>query len=389
MAKTAVIGADGGGLAAAIRGFLRAVLTPGGVSAVLAPARLPAKEAVMPVLFADPERLAAAEPLSPAFMVNAARMVSRLTRRPVGAEIAALMRPCEIRAFVELVKLSQGRTEELLIIGIDCPGALANRDYFRLAAADPTALSARFERAALAAGGTGAEAALELAPACRVCEAPIPAGADVAIALFAADPERGVVAIAQSGRGEALLGRLGLPEGQPPPGRAAAIARLEAERTARREAMVRETRAATDSLEKLAAYLARCVNCFNCRVACPVCYCRECVFTTDVFDHEPAQYLRWAGRQGAVKMPADTLFYHLTRMAHMSAACVGCGQCANACPNEIPLTELFRSVACRAQGAFGYAAGRSLAEKPPLAEFREEEFPEVVGLPGAERKDAP
>jgi formate dehydrogenase subunit beta len=88
-------------------------------------------------------------------------------------------------------------------------------------------------------------------------------------------------------------------------------------------------------------------------------------------------------------MPADTLFYHLTRMAHMSAACVGCGQCANACPNEIPLAELFRCVAQRTQAAFGYAAGRSAAEKPPLAEFREEEFAEVVGLRGAGREEGP
>jgi formate dehydrogenase subunit beta len=389
MAKTVAIESDGRGLPAAIRGFLQAVLTKGGVSAVLVPARLPAQAAVMPVLLADPGRLEAAEPLTPAFMVNAARMVSRLTRRPAGGEIAALMRPCEIRAFIELVKLNQGRTEELVIIGIDCPGALANRDYFRRAAADPAALAAAFEGAALAGGGAAAEEALGLAAACRVCEAPVPEGADVAIALFAAEPGRGAAAIAQSARGESLLGKLGLPEGAAPPGRAQAIERLKAERTARRDAMIQQTRAATDSLEKLAAYLARCVNCYNCRVACPVCYCRECVFTTDVFDHEPAQYLRWAGRQGAVKMPADTLFYHLTRMAHMSAACVGCGQCANACPNEIPLAELFRCVAHRTQAAFGYAAGRSAAEKPPLAEFREEEFAEVVGLQCAGRQEGP
>lgn len=389
MSKTVAIESGGRGLSAAIRGFLQTVLAKGGVDAVLAPARLPAQEAVMPVLHADPGRLEAAEPLTPAFMVNAARMASRLTRRPAGGEIAVLMRPCEIRAFVELVKLNQARTDELVIIGIDCPGALANRDYFRRAAADPAALTAAFERAAFAGGGAEADAGLELAAACRVCEAPTPEGADVAIALFAADPARGAAAVAQSGRGEILLGKLGLPDGAPPPGRAEALARLQAERAARRDAMIRETRAATDSLEKLAAYLARCVNCYNCRVACPVCYCRECVFTTDVFDHEPAQYLRWAGRRGAVKMPADTLFYHLTRMAHMSAACVGCGQCSNACPNEIPLAELFRTVAHRTQAAFGYAAGRSLSEKPPLTEFREDEFAEVVGLRCAGREEAP
>jgi len=135
-----------------------------------------------------------------------------------------------------------------------------------------------------------------------------------------------------------------------------------------------------DSIEKLSAYLADCVNCYNCRVACPACYCRECVFTTDVFDHEPLQYLQWTDRKGALKMPTDTVFYHITRLVHMSTACVGCGQCSNACPNDIALTELFRSVAHRTQAAFDYAAGRSTEESPPLLVFKEEEFTDIVGL---------
>jgi formate dehydrogenase subunit beta len=81
-----------------------------------------------------------------------------------------------------------------------------------------------------------------------------------------------------------------------------------------------------------------------------------------------------------IKIPTDTVFYHLTRLAHMSTACVGCGQCSNACPNDIPVMEVFRTVSHRTQDAFGYEAGRSLDEKPPLSEFREEEFEDIVGI---------
>jgi formate dehydrogenase subunit beta len=144
--------------------------------------------------------------------------------------------------------------------------------------------------------------------------------------------------------------------------------------------MFAETKAATNSMEKLTHYLANCVNCYNCRVACPVCYCKECVFVTDVFNHDPSQYLNWARRKGVIKMPTDTTFYHVTRLAHMSTACVGCGQCSNACPNDIPVMELFRTVADATQKAFEYEAGRSLEEKPPLSVFREDEFEEVVGV---------
>jgi formate dehydrogenase subunit beta len=42
--------------------------------------------------------------------------------------------------------------------------------------------------------------------------------------------------------------------------------------------------------------------------------------------------------------------------------------------------ELFRTIASNTQKAFDYVAGRRLDERPPLSEFREEEFEEVVGI---------
>jgi formate dehydrogenase subunit beta len=42
--------------------------------------------------------------------------------------------------------------------------------------------------------------------------------------------------------------------------------------------------------------------------------------------------------------------------------------------------ELFRATAQKTQPAFDYEAGRSLDEKPPLSEFREDELSEVVGI---------
>ena len=378
MAETALIDVKEHNLLAALRGFFKTVLKQEEISAILVPRRLPVTPTVMPTLVTDPKHLDAADPLSPAFPINAAKIVSRLTRRESGGKVAAVMRPCEIRAFVELVKLKQGRTEDLVIIGLDCLGAFSNRDYFQWISEDADACTEKFCSVMLAGDSSGGSR--ELASACRVCEQPVPAGADITVGLFGVDTAGRIPVTAQSAAGEDLFAKLGLRVGEEPTARRKAIEKLVAERTAARDAMFEATRATVDNLEKLTGYLANCVNCYNCRVACPVCYCRECVFVTDVFDHEPSQYLRWAARKGAVKMPTDTVFYHITRLAHMSTACVGCGQCSNACPNDIPVMELFRTVAHRTQQAFDYRAGRSLDDKPPLAEFKEDEFQEVVGI---------
>jgi formate dehydrogenase subunit beta len=379
MATTARLEVNNGDLLAALRDFARKILDLDDIGAILAPWCLPMKNMVMPTLLTDPEQLKNIDPLSPAFPLNSAKVVSRLTRKPSGSRIAALLRSCEIRAFHELVKLKQGNIEDLVIIGIDCLGAFSNRDYINWIEKNAGGATAKFYTRALAGKDSAADD-VELAAACQSCEFPIAEGADISIGLFGVDTASMMLLEARTDQGQSLLDKLAYPGVETPAARNKKVKELVAERIAARDNMLTETREATNSLEKLTGYLATCVNCYNCRVACPVCYCRECVFVTDVFDHDAITYMRWADRKGAVKMPTDTVLYHITRMVHMSTACVGCGQCSNACPNGIPVMELFRSAAQGTQSAFGYEAGRSLDEKPPMSEFREEEFEDVVGL---------
>ena len=145
------------------------------------------------------------------------------------------------------------------------------------------------------------------------------------------------------------------------------------------DAALAQYRESTPSIDALEDRVANCINCYNCRVACPVCYCKECVFVTDTFRHNGDQYMGWADTFGTLKMPTDTIFYHLTRMSHMSLFCVGCGQCTSACPNSIDLMPMFRAAAQKTQGRFDYQAGRSHDEKQPLTVFENDELVEVTG----------
>ena len=379
MAITAKIDVTEQDVLGALRGFFEDILKTEDISAILVPQRLPGKNTIMPTLVADPGQLGGADPLAPSFPMNAAKILSRLTRKPIGSKVAAVLRPCEIRAFVELLKLKQGQTDEVVLIGVDCLGAFQNKDYVQYVERQGTESTVSFYQSVLDGNpaeidGTG------LASACKSCQNPVPVNADILIGLFGVEVNDYLMVQSQTECGAELLRQLDLAEISESASRQDAVTGIVAQRTACRDEMFAQTREATNSLEKLTAYFANCVNCYNCRVACPVCYCKECVFVTDVFNHDPSQYLRWANRKGIIKMPTDTLFFHLTRLAHMSTACVGCGQCSNACPNDIPVMELFRTVAHSTQQAFEYEAGKSIDQEPPLAVFYEDEFPEVVGI---------
>lgn len=383
MATTTRLEVQNGETLGSIRSFLTRVLEDSEVAALFVPMRLGGS--IMPSLVTDARQLDRADPLAPSFPLNAARHVGKLTRGELDGYLVAVMRPCEIRAFRELVKLNQGSTDNLVVIALDCHGAYTNRDFQAyLQGKAEEGLSTlgqeflqRMHDSKQSNGGVP-----ELAKACKACEHPAPEGADILIGLFGQDIAAELPVIAQTPAGEGLLSRLGMEDSSMPAALAAreeALGKLLEERISYRDAMFAETQEQTATPTLLAQYLEDCVNCYNCRVACPVCYCKECVFATDVFDHEPWQYLGWAKRKGALRMPVDTMFYHLTRLAHSSTACVGCGQCSNACPNDIPVMELFRLVASKTQKAFDYEAGRSVEELPPLTVFQREEFAEVTG----------
>lgn len=363
----------------ALQQFFAGILKLEDITAILVPQRLQTKNTIMPTLVTDASFLECVDPLAPAFPMNTARIASRLTRKPMGGKMAAVLRPCEIRAFIELVKLKQACREDILLISVDCLGTFQNKEYLKFAEQNGTESTIRFYKNVI--GGTINEMeGAEFATACKACEYPTSENADIQIGLYGMKAGESILVKSQTEAGDHILKKLNLPDTNEPPARHAAIKTLISQRTAYRDDMFVKTREASDSLDKMTAYFSSCVNCYNCRVACPVCYCRECVFVTDVFNHDPYQYLQWATRKGIIKMPTDTLFYHITRLAHMSTACVGCGQCSNACPNDIPLMELFRTIAHKTQKIFEYEAGRSLDEKPPLSEFREDEFKEVVGI---------
>jgi len=373
MTKSAMIDVKEGKVRLAINGFLKDLFAKKVVEAMLVPLAHPAGTNVVQALISDAAKVDQADVFAPVMPVNSAKILQAMTRlTPADVKTAVVIRPCEMRAVVELIKLKQIQPANLLFIGIDCPGAYSVKNYPKLAAEKKTSddfVKAGFkwsEDATLRAG-------------CQICEYPYPLTADITIGMIGLEPGKMLVQ-ADTAAGEAALKTLGFAietDSQTAQKRQAALTKFAAEVKERRKKFFAKTREEIGGIDKLTKVFAACIKCQNCRAACPVCYCRECVFISPTFELESDQYLRQAGKKGGIRMPADTLLFHLTRMNHMGNSCVGCGACEEACPNDIPLLKIFQLIGSDVQEVFGYVPGRNVEEPLPASAFREKEFEKV------------
>jgi formate dehydrogenase subunit beta len=343
------------------------------VDAWLVPMQVPGGS-VAPMLVKDPAALEHADPLAPVLPINAARAASQLTMTAHKDRLGMVMRACEIRALVELVKFQQASLDNVLVVGIDCLGTYPVPDY--KAAAGKEGLADGL-RAGAARGEIEPADGMAFRDACTMCEQPIPEGAHVALAVGLVGIEAGSVYLKAR---DDVAQALELQAGSAPSGRKDAVNKLVAARTAARDEALAAFRArvggvgGSADMQGLLGEFSACIRCHNCMINCPICYCRECIFRTPTFEHESQLFYQWADRKGTVRMLPDTLLFHLTRMNHMATSCVGCGVCSDVCPVDIPVATAFRAVAERAQAIFDYHPGRSLDEAAPVQEFREDEL---------------
>ena len=372
MTRSVTLTVEGGKIRETVNGFLKSLFAKKVVDAMLVPLVHPAGTNVVQALVTEPAYLDRADVFAPVMPVNAARIVQAVTRlSPMGKKTAVVIRPCEMRALVELVKLKQAQLENLILIGIDCPGAYSVKDYPKLTAEKT---SDEFVKAGYRLTNP------ELRSGCQICEYPYPLTADITIGMIGLEPGKSILLSADSALGEEVLGKLGLKvetDSADAQKRQAAIAKFAAEVKERRKKFFEKVKEEVGGLDKLANVFAQCIKCQNCRQACPVCYCRECFFVSPTFEMESEKYVRQAEKKGAIRMPSDTMLFHMTRMNHMGNSCVGCGACEEACPNDIPLLKIFQLTGSEVQELFGYVPGRKLDEPLPATAFQEKELESI------------
>jgi len=102
----------------------------------------------------------------------------------------------------------------------------------------------------------------------------------------------------------------------------------------------------------------KCIRCYACRNACPLCYCKDCF----IEQTKP----KWVGTTDDI---SDTMLFHITRAFHTAGRCVDCGACALACPVGVDIRRFLKKLNKDCLELFHHRAGMDLEKKSPLSTY--------------------
>ena len=247
-------------------------------------------------------------------------LATYLTRFPRSQKIGMVVRGCENRSVNALIIEGRHPREGLCLIGVPCEGIIDWRRIVAHTGEEVLSVNEQSDNTLVVkskAGHFTLQKDALLHESCTRCIHPNPISADI------------------------VIGGL-QPEGDPALARekVAAFANLPLEE---RHAWFRQE-------------AERCIRCYACREACPMCYCEECFV-----DHITP---RWT-ESGTT--PAGMQGWHIVRAFHQTGRCTSCGACERACPMDIRmtyLTEKLNDDMCR---KYGFEAGMDALTPPPFS----------------------
>lgn len=350
-----------------INDLLRHLLNSEKVDAVLAVRMIPETGVWDLALVSDVKSLEELKPLAPVMTVNAGQVLSNLSLS--GKNIAAVLKPCELRGFVERVKREQGSLDNLLTISHTCGGVFP-LDLVIEGRLDE--LLPKYEKVV-----SSGEIPSNIRETCKSCEQFIPVNADIVVAAAGeCKPGQGCMIYLNSDKAKEALSECAGEHGSAvlDP---ASLEKMSTARASERKRLFASIEKDCSGLDGLVNMFGKCVGCHGCSRVCPICYCTLCDFESMNFDYNLPYFEEHLARKGALRLPPDTMLFHMGRLTHMSFSCVGCGMCSDVCPVGIPVAAVFSRTGERTASIFDYVPGRDIAEEIPVMVFKEEEFPEL------------
>jgi formate dehydrogenase subunit beta len=296
-----------------VRDFIGKIWETAELETLLAPLNGKA-ESTGPEILSDRADLSTINPFTPLMPVNAAGMVPELVHN--GQKSAAMLRPCEMRTLIAMIKNDGLPADSLLTICVDCLGTLPADEFAWRAQrkGSPKGLASE----ALQFAQQGGIVPYRYRAACQICISPEASEADVNIGVLGL-PVRQYLTV--STPNSDLAARL---RGENPPlaehtldQHQRVVARLsERGRSTRARIFTGLGGLLPTNIDTLLEPLKSCDNCRACLDACPL--------STSDYPHrdENGRYDREEAMEWLVN-------------------CSGCGMCEQACPQHLPLTIIF------------------------------------------------
>jgi formate dehydrogenase subunit beta len=337
-----IITVSEGNTLGAVQAFMSSLLSRNLVDALFVP-QTAADSTVSAALVSNPDAVKRSNPFAPIMVANAAKQVAEATMKQPDRHIGAVLRPCEIRALVELAKRGRANLADLTVVGIDCLGTFAPFDYMRkmLTAGSATEMAMQCMRVA-----EEGEIACQTRTACQMCERPAPRGADVTLGFIGVDATRELLVIAadESADARLKLGEVTWREAteREVVKREATLTNIIAKHNTFSERELARLEMSFGGLAGALTTLATCTECRSCLQACPL------------YD-------------GELDDPTLSLVGQLGAVSKWLVSCSGCGMCEESCPNNVPLATVARALSRPLRAKFGYTPGRSVNEKLPWA----------------------
>jgi len=363
-----------------VTSLLKFALESGKVDAVLAvKARDGNRYDGVPVLITKPEEVIETTGALHCASPNIARFLKEYLDGASDLKIAVTVKPCDAKAIIELAKRTQIDLNNLLLIGLNCTGTLPPakattmmKVEFEVDPNDVVAEDIEDNKLTIRLkDGTEKEKNLtELEERgygrrenCRRCETNIPVMADITCGKWGTtDNNTTFIEVCSERASDFITAAIetGKIKVEQPSSDAIETrskkdeAAIELARQWQEKDFVSLKEMSSDERQNYwSEQFSRCIKCYGCRDACPICYCKHCYLEAD------------RGLVTGGEVPPDIIF-PMVRSFHVMDSCVNCGQCQDACTMELPLSRLIFMLNRELVSIFNYEPGMDVEQLPPL-----------------------
>jgi formate dehydrogenase subunit beta len=372
--------AESGECGGAATSILKFLLEEGIVDAVLAVKKGSDLYDAVPTLITDPEKIIESAGSLHCGTLNIATALNTYLKGAKDFKIAVTTKPCDAMTIVELMKRKQIERENVVMVGVNCGGTLppvqAREMIEKFYELDPNdVLKEEIAKGNLIIETADEEKEISIDDLedqgygrrtnCRRCEVNIPRMADLALGNWGViGPLAGKATFIEvfSEKGADILEKAinagALRVKDPDPKGVEIRAKIDQAMVNLANKWQEKDFGESGGLISIDDYIdefERCIKCFGCREACPICWCKQCSIESESDE--------WVGKG---ELPPSPMF-HFVRMIHMVDSCTNCGQCEEVCPAEIPLAKIFHKINRNIQKVFDYYPGYDPEQKPPLS----------------------